>query len=274
MTLGQVQDAKPAASERILTAAAELASAQPAGQAPGIDAIIRLAGVSRTTFYRHFHSKAQLLRALSSTGLDVTGLQPEDRRSQILSAALRVLAEHGPRGATISRIARASGLTPAALYWHFEGREALFRAVFEEYSAIPVIHGFSAEGVTDVRGELTRLVVSVLEILARRTDVVRVVFSQILTDRAVADLWAAEFAGAFWRDLAAYLARLSELGHLSPGDARVRAISLAGMLLFQSLAESRFGAHLGVSHEDAVAGIVDLFLSGVLPRSSPAQTQM
>ena len=51
-----------------------------------------------------------------------------ERREEIIGATLELLGEYGLEGATISRIAAAVGLTPGALYRHFESRAALLDA--------------------------------------------------------------------------------------------------------------------------------------------------
>ena len=48
-----------------------------------------------------------------------------ERREEILDATLRLMSEHGIQGTTVTRIAEAVGLTPGALYRHFESRGAL-----------------------------------------------------------------------------------------------------------------------------------------------------
>jgi AcrR family transcriptional regulator len=48
-----------------------------------------------------------------------------ERRREILEATLEIISEHGMEGATVSRIAEAVGLTPGALYRHFDSRAAL-----------------------------------------------------------------------------------------------------------------------------------------------------
>jgi AcrR family transcriptional regulator len=47
------------------------------------------------------------------------------RRREILEAALEIVSKHGVKGATVSRIAAAVGLTPGALYRHFPSRAVL-----------------------------------------------------------------------------------------------------------------------------------------------------
>ncbi len=49
----------------------------------------------------------------------------EERRQEILDATFELLSERGTEGVTVARIAEAVGLTPGALYRHFESRAAL-----------------------------------------------------------------------------------------------------------------------------------------------------
>ena len=51
-----------------------------------------------------------------------------DRQRKIIEAARRLFARYGYGGASISMIAAETGLTKAALYHHFENKEAIYRA--------------------------------------------------------------------------------------------------------------------------------------------------
>ncbi|MFV2001351.1 MAG: TetR/AcrR family transcriptional regulator [Paracoccaceae bacterium] len=46
-------------------------------------------------------------------------------RQALIDAALRLIEERGPTGFTLSEAAKTAGVTPAAVYRHFEGREDL-----------------------------------------------------------------------------------------------------------------------------------------------------
>jgi AcrR family transcriptional regulator len=48
-----------------------------------------------------------------------------ERREEILRATLELLGRYGIEGTTVTRIAQAVGITPGALYRHFESRDAL-----------------------------------------------------------------------------------------------------------------------------------------------------
>src|SRR6201998_1702369 len=54
------------------------------------------------------------------------------KRELILDAAKQVFAEEGLEGASLRAIAMAAGYTPAALYFHFASKEAIYAEVLRE----------------------------------------------------------------------------------------------------------------------------------------------
>lgn len=54
------------------------------------------------------------------------------KREAILSAAREVFEAEGLEGASLRAIARAAGYTPAALYFHFDSKEAVYAALLAE----------------------------------------------------------------------------------------------------------------------------------------------
>jgi excisionase family DNA binding protein len=60
-----------------------------------------------------------------------TRMNTEARKQRIVRAALETIAEHGVQGATVSRIAKGAGVTSAALYSHFENRQAILLAALD-----------------------------------------------------------------------------------------------------------------------------------------------
>ena len=72
------------------------------------------------------------LTAAPRTAPDGQGRRPGvERRAQIVDETLRLVAEHGLAGASMSRIAEAVGISNAALYRHFESREDILIAVHD-----------------------------------------------------------------------------------------------------------------------------------------------
>src|SRR5260221_7083408 len=60
----------------------------------------------------------------------------EDRREQIIDAAMRVFAEKGFGKATNKDIAREADITPGLIYYYFESKEALLKAIIETRSPV------------------------------------------------------------------------------------------------------------------------------------------
>jgi len=64
-------------------------------------------------------------------------LQKEERRKQILAAALKVFTEKGYHAANVSDVAAEAGVSQGTIYWYFDSKEALFQAavlsVFDEW---------------------------------------------------------------------------------------------------------------------------------------------
>jgi excisionase family DNA binding protein len=58
-------------------------------------------------------------------------MNTEARKQEIVRATLETIAEHGVQGATVSRIAKGAGITSAALYSHFENRQAILLAALD-----------------------------------------------------------------------------------------------------------------------------------------------
>jgi AcrR family transcriptional regulator len=64
--------------------------------------------------------------------LESQGRRPgAERRAQIVKETLRLIAEHGLAGASMSRIAEAVGVSNAALYRHFDSREDILIAAHD-----------------------------------------------------------------------------------------------------------------------------------------------
>jgi AcrR family transcriptional regulator len=56
----------------------------------------------------------------------------DERKPQIINAALRVFTRKGYRGATMPEIAAEAGLSVGGLYWYYKGKDALVTAILAQ----------------------------------------------------------------------------------------------------------------------------------------------
>ncbi|MCK6454985.1 MAG: TetR/AcrR family transcriptional regulator [Phycisphaerae bacterium] len=59
-------------------------------------------------------------------------MNADDRRRQLLEAAVHCFAVHGYRGTTTAQLAREAGVSEPVLYRHFPSKQALFLALLEQ----------------------------------------------------------------------------------------------------------------------------------------------
>jgi TetR/AcrR family transcriptional regulator len=167
------------------------------------------------------------------------GGDPRGRRSQILDAALHVMAEHGFRGASIKRIAQRAGLkSPALIYWYFRDKEALFEGVLQRMA--PFLGTVAeADAALDEPPEvvLPRVVMSFLHTVQQPANrrFVRVLLSEVVRHPAVATFFAERGPLVVLNFLERYLARQIELGRLRSHDPRAAARAFMGMLIVYAL---------------------------------------
>ena len=69
----------------------------------------------------------------------------EDRREQIIDAAMRVFSQKGFTRATNKDIAREAGITPGLIYHYFENKEALLKAIVEGRSPLRLVSSLSPQ---------------------------------------------------------------------------------------------------------------------------------
>lgn len=73
-------------------------------------------------------------RSAEERGRDRRAEQRQERRTQLLEAAVTEIRRSGP-GVTMEQLARAGGVTKPILYRHFGDRDGLIEAIAEQFSA-------------------------------------------------------------------------------------------------------------------------------------------
>jgi AcrR family transcriptional regulator len=169
-----------------------------------------------------------------------THVAPEVRRAQILAAAQSCFGRHGYHKTKMDDIVREAGLSKGSLYWHFESKDEIFFALFDEFE----------RAVFEAWDELPGA--SALETLRREGEVV---LETLLRDRSFIETWTEflkhplireRFARVYERSrdrLAVTIEAGIARGELAPCDARHAASALTALiegLLIQALADPAF----------------------------------
>lgn len=171
-----------------------------------------------------------------------THAAPEVRRAQILEAALRCFGEQGYHAARVDDIARASGLSKGAIYWHFDSKDEIFLALFDAFDA----ELFREWDALDDAEPLAAL---------RRAG--EIAIARLLGPRELLDTWTeflrhpearSRLAGVYRRSralLARIVRRGVDVGTLRPCDPEHVAAMLVGAIegvLLQALCDRDYDA--------------------------------
>ncbi|HUR94695.1 MAG TPA: TetR/AcrR family transcriptional regulator [Gemmatimonadales bacterium] len=196
--------------------------------------------------------------------------RPADRPDEILDAALVVFGEAGFARAKLEDVARAAGVSKGTLYLYFDSKESLFR----EMVRAKVVAAL-AESETYVRtyeGSPRALLVEIIRRTYARmrgeqmTTIARVVQGELGHFPELARFYFDEVILRARRLIEEVLARGVATGEFRPGTAGFAARGLSSLLVHTAQVQCFFHAFdpHGLTDEQAIEGVIDLYLHGVL----------
>jgi AcrR family transcriptional regulator len=197
----------------------------------------------------------------------------EDRREQIIDAAIRVFSQKGFSRATNKDIAREAGITPGLIYHYFESKEAVLKAIIETRSPLHLVESISPQLLEQPPAVFLRfLVIQVLGVVERDqfVQLLRVFVPEILHNPPMSQIGAG-VAGALQRVLAflsSYFTIQMEVGTLRRTDPSLAAQTLIGCTMGFVLRRQLIRDELALtySHEQIADAVIDTVLNGLLPR--------
>ena len=189
----------------------------------------------------------------------------EHTKERLLNTAADMFSTQGYAGVSMRDIARAVGITQAAIYHHFPNKDALYIAVvafvFEQHT-LEISGQMSA--IDDPAQRLELLIGTMLEVMDKDPRFRRIYMRELLEgdEQKLAAIAESAFP-AFYEPL------YELMGELAPGSDRLlHILSLAG-LIFHHLEARKLASHLphaakGKTTIPALAShITNLFLNGV-----------
>jgi TetR/AcrR family transcriptional regulator, mexJK operon transcriptional repressor len=194
----------------------------------------------------------------------------EQKRQQIMEAALTVFAEKGYDKATNRDIAQAAGIgSPALIYHYFEDKADLLRqTVAEQVPAMRMIEHEEALAAMPPREALTLAATSFLSSMTntRVVALFRVMLGEALRIPDVGVAWSRAVPGPGFLAVRRYLASQVEAGVLRPMDVGAATRCFIGPLFLYLLTHEVIPVQdsLTLEIETMVQTAVDVFLQGTL----------
>lgn len=194
----------------------------------------------------------------------------EDRREQIIDAAMRVFSQKGFTKATNKDIAREAGITPGLIYYYFESKEALLQALLESRSPMQLVASLSPQVLSlSPESFLRFLVLRVLDIVEGENFIglMRVMIPEIVYNPDVPPL-AAEFIQRVLAFLSGYLSSKMKTGELRRTDPALAAQVLLGSVIIFVMRRQivRDPTALQYTHEQIANAVIETAVEGLLPR--------
>src|SRR5262245_1291772 len=195
------------------------------------------------------------------------------RRDEILDAALACFAAAGFRGTTTREIAARVGITEAALYRHFESKEALYAAIIARKIEAPdLTHQLEAAAAAGddaaVLGGLARTLIQRVE---ADPAFLRILLFTALEGHSLAEPFFAARVRRLREFLSGYIERRIAEGALRAVDPVLAARAFLGMVSDYLNAKVVFRQE-GVypqSIEEVVETFISIFLTGL--RAAPGE---
>jgi len=192
----------------------------------------------------------------------------EERRRQILEAAVRAFAKKGYHASRVSDIAEEAGVAYGLVYHYFESKDAVLEAIFREMWGMMVGAINAVESLDDSpREQLRKACAIVLRTWRDYPDVVRVLVREVARSGEQLQREVEEIAHAF-QALQRIVERGQEQGEFR-SDIKPR---LAAWIVYGALEEILTGWVLGrlPGEEDdireAELAVVGILCDGLTPR--------
>jgi AcrR family transcriptional regulator len=194
----------------------------------------------------------------------------EDRREQIIDAAMRVFSQKGFTRATNKDIAREAGITPGLIYHYFENKEALLKAIIEGRTPLRLINTLPPQVLTMPPEVFLRfMILQVLGIVEEEkfVQLLQVVFPELVFNPNMRQI-AMGIIQRVIGFLGSYFESKMEIGELRRADPALTAQVVLGSVMAFVLRRRivRDPIALQYSQEQMADSLVETVLKGLLPR--------
>jgi len=194
-------------------------------------------------------------------------LSGEERRRQIIEAAINLFSRKGFRGTTTHEIAEAAGISEAMIFKHFATKQELYTAIIEVKSETEELLASAAKAARGKHdAEVLRAVgLKMLEQTERDPSLMRLLLFSALEGHELSEIFFESRVRRLHEFLSSYIRKRVEEGRFRPVDPLVVARGFIGMVIHYLLIHEVFGVKRPPrsSPEEVVELFVSIFLKGI-----------
>lgn len=212
-------------------------------------------------------SKATSSPAAGTRRRAVSEEDKEARRAAIIAAAKTVFAREGFHEATIAAVAREAGIAYGSIYWYFDSKDALFRALMDDQEArlrdrlVEVLRSQSRTG-SDPEAIFRSAIGATLRFFEADRAATRLVFREALSFGSGIKKHLYGIYEHFIDDMATVIADLQVQG-LIRDETPARALAFCAAALIGQLAYRRLSTDDGIDTDTAVELVTSLLMDGM-----------
>ena len=195
-------------------------------------------------------------------------LRGEKTRRKIIEAARHLFTSQGFHATTTRQITDRAGITPGAIYNHFQGKDAIFEAVLREYhpwKAIPpAVHAAEGDTISDIVHDAARRMLRSWE---QHTDDMRLHFIELIEfqGKHLPDLFSENFAAmtSILREKRESVPALQAYSSATLGRA------MLGLFFAYIMSDQFTGVPMSIGlGQNAFDYFTDIYLHGVLAKEA------
>lgn len=202
-------------------------------------------------------------------------MKGDERREQILAAAISLFATHGFSGTTTKEIAKAAGVSEAMVFRHFANKDALYGAILENKTCRDGVHRFPWEENAAVKEAIAskddyaffyNIAVSALEKHHSDVKFMRLLFYSALEEHELASQFFSDLIARVYEFISEYIRVRQADGGMRDIEPRVVVRAFLGMLIHHSLNNILWDKErklLNISNEEAARNFTEILLRGV-----------
>lgn len=215
---------------------------------------------------------------------DHTGrMSGDERREQILNAAVELFSQHGFKGTTTKQIAAAAGVSEAMVFRHFATKEELYAAIIHAKACADGASKFPWDGDASILAAIEKnddhaffsgVALAALEKHQEDVAFLRLLIYSALEEHDLAERFFHEFVEEVYEFIGGYIARRQKEGAFREIDARIAVRSFLGMLIHHSLNNILWDKKrkiLNIPNEAAANNFADILLRGIRAGRSGAK---